>query len=72
MHEKIITVPPGVEINYGLTEDSDSVVTHSPTQLKIIGPLANGAYPVHIIEDGKERPELLFYHQPEPKPPRPE
>ncbi len=47
---EIITVPLGAEINCGLSEDSDSVVVNIPTQLQKVGPKANGAVPVHIID----------------------
>ena len=68
---EIITVPPGTEINCGLSEDSDSVVANAPTQLLVVGLVANGVLPVRIIENGKPNDQIFYHHQPEPKSPKP-
>lgn len=67
---EILTVPAGAEINCGLSEDSDSVITTAPTQLLVLGPVKNGAIQVRIIDKGILSEDIYFYHQPEPKPPK--
>ena len=51
--ERLI-VPTGTELNYGPSEDSDSVITIKPTRLRAVGKLKNGALPVRIMEGGQE------------------
>lgn len=62
-----LIIPAGTELNYGLCEDSDSVVTKISTRLKVVGELRNGALPVRLIEDGRESIDTFYYHQPEPQ-----
>ena len=62
-----IVVPAGTEINSGKHEDGESYFTNGPTNLRILGPQKDGAYPVVILENGKEGQEgqdVFFYHQP--------
>lgn len=65
---EIFTVPPGVELNYGFWEDSDSVVTTRPTTLVVAGELNKGALPVRIKEGEQVSNEIFYFHQPESNP----
>ena len=63
-----ITVHQGAELNYGPSEDSDSEIRPEPVEVQVIGP-AEGALRVRIIgPDGKPGQNILYYHQPAPKP----
>ena len=62
---EFIHVAPGVELNFGYMEDSDSVVVIAPTTLLKAGEQKNGAIPVRIVENGKPSEEIFFYHQPD-------
>jgi hypothetical protein len=60
-----ITLPLGAELNYGPCEDSDSVVTNSPTRILVVGELKEGSLPVRIMgEDGQPTDEPFYLHRP--------
>lgn len=63
---EIITIPLGTELNCGPSEDSDSFgVVEAPIRAQIIGPLAEGAYPIHLIGAPDHLKQLtLYWHQP--------
>lgn len=64
--ERIIDISPGTELNYGLSEDSDSVVVVEPVQAVVIGDgqVTEGAVPVRIIENGQPSDQVFYFHQP--------
>lgn len=65
--EELLTVPIGTELNYGPSEDSDSVRAKDPLELTVVGKSRDGSLLVRIIlEDGQESDELFYFHQPEP------
>lgn len=61
----IIPVPEGAELNFGPSEDSDSIRLDFPEFAIVRGRLASGARKVSLPLHPEF--ELLFYHQPEPK-----
>ncbi|PIQ73870.1 hypothetical protein COV58_00195 [Candidatus Roizmanbacteria bacterium CG11_big_fil_rev_8_21_14_0_20_36_8] len=68
-HYEIISVPIGTELNFGPSEDSETLgVVQRPIRAQIIGPLTEGAYPINLID---EQPPLnqqrIYWHQPPPK-----
>lgn len=64
---EILTLPPGTEINMGLTEDSDSVVVHVATDVMVVGPKLPGALPVQFVDGPLANGHVYYYHQPEPR-----
>jgi hypothetical protein len=70
--ENIITIYPPTQSNGGPSEDSEAYDITEPTQLKIIGSLNSGALPVRVLDtDGVASEQVYYFHQPEPKPPKP-
>lgn len=65
MERARITIPAGTEVNFGLSEDSDSIVLDAPKEAEVMGEVRYGALPVQLIEDGQPMPPTLYFHQPE-------
>ena len=64
--ENIITLPAGTELNFGPSEDSDSVVALKDIKVLVMneGEVQEGAVQVRIIQDGQPDSRVLFFHQP--------
>jgi hypothetical protein len=60
----IVILPAGVGLNYGLAEDTDPLITTSPTKFRIVR-LEKSAIVIHIINEDVEGDEDIYYHQPE-------
>ena len=60
-----IDIPPGTELNRGPSEDSDSFgTTEEPLSVLVVGPIAEGALPIQIIENGIPVGGTIYLHQP--------
>jgi len=60
-----ITIPPGTELNFGPSEDSDSVgVVQEPVTARVLGSVTEGALPIQIVEQGVAVGGTIYFHQP--------
>lgn len=62
---KIILIPEGTELNFGVHEDSDGITLTTDVRAIILEPKKNGAILVQLLDNNGEKiGDLLYFHQP--------